>query len=137
LKENSLRKAWHKSLDDAQALFRRHLQSSASPDWKRVPVPSEPNTRAKGKARSLLPEISNIAIHRKAGKGEDVAWRAVLEVPTGSEEGISLDAWKTVLATPELRKEWDPAVENAQLVEVLDPTTRVAKTMFTLGWPAR
>jgi hypothetical protein len=78
-----------------------------------------------------------VTVHRKAGKGEDVAWRAVLEIPTGTEDVVSLDGWRSVLAVPELRKEWDPAVESAQLVEMFDPSTRVAKTMFTLGWPAR
>ncbi|KAI0028937.1 hypothetical protein K488DRAFT_89263, partial [Vararia minispora EC-137] len=132
----SLRQAWYNALDDAQTAFRRHLQSSASPDWKRVPLPADSGTRTKGKARSVLPELSDVIVHRKAGKGEDVAWRVVLEVPTSSEDAVSLDAWKSVLAIPELRKEWDPAVENAQLIEMFDPSTRVAKTMFTLGWPA-
>ena len=75
-------------------------------------------------------------IHRKAGKSEEATWRCVLELPTTSDS-LSLDAWKSVLSTPELRREWDPAVESAQLVEMFDPSTRVAKTMFTLGWPAR
>jgi hypothetical protein len=41
------------------------------------------------------------------------------------------------LATPELRQEWDPAVDGAALLEMLDPTTRISKTNFTLGWPAK
>ncbi|KIM34210.1 hypothetical protein M408DRAFT_60796 [Serendipita vermifera MAFF 305830] len=35
-----------------------------------------------------------------------------------------------------MRQEWDPAVESSQLVEILDADIRVAKTYFTLGWPA-
>ncbi|KAI0251479.1 hypothetical protein BJV78DRAFT_1361613 [Lactifluus subvellereus] len=37
----------------------------------------------------------------------------------------------------ELRQEWDPAVDGAVLLEMLDPTTRISKTNFTLGWPAK
>ncbi|KZV72190.1 hypothetical protein PENSPDRAFT_604644 [Peniophora sp. CONT] len=134
---SSLRKSWYNALDEAQATFRRHLQSASSSEWKRVPVPvpAEPSIRSKGKSRSILPELTDVHIHRKAGKNEEATWRCVLELPTGSDS-LSLDAWKSVLSTPELRKEWDPAVESAQLVEMFDPSTRVAKTMFTLGWPA-
>jgi hypothetical protein len=48
-----------------------------------------------------------------------------------------LDPWKAVLMTPELRKEWDPAVEGAHLLELFDSTTRISKTNFTIGWPAK
>ncbi|VDB84982.1 unnamed protein product [Peniophora sp. CBMAI 1063] len=134
---SSLRKSWYNALDDAQVTFRRHLQSASSSEWKRVPVPvpAEPSIRSKGKSRSILPELTDVHVHRKAGKSEEATWRCVLELPTGSDS-LSLDAWKSVLSTPELRREWDPAVESAQLVEMFDPSTRVAKTMFTLGWPA-
>lgn len=60
----------------------------------------------------------------------------LLDVPTG-DEVVSLDPWKAVLTTPELRKEWDPAVEDAHLVEVLDHISRICKTNYTLGWPAK
>ncbi len=50
---------------------------------------------------------------------------------------MSLGAWKSVLVTPELRKEWDPAVESAQLLEMFDQATRISKVNFTLGWPAK
>ncbi|KAH6915744.1 hypothetical protein BKA70DRAFT_1092620, partial [Coprinopsis sp. MPI-PUGE-AT-0042] len=41
-----------------------------------------------------------------------------------------------VLTTPELRQEWDPAVEDAHLLENFDHSTRISKTNFSLGWPA-
>ncbi|KAI0058965.1 hypothetical protein BV25DRAFT_1918876 [Artomyces pyxidatus] len=132
----SLRQAWYSALNDAQSVFRRLLTSPSSPEWKRVPTPSENAlTNAKGKARSSTPELSDVIIHRKMTKSEDTVYRIVLDVPV-SDESMPLEAWKSVMTTPELRKEWDPAVENATLLEMLDPTTRIAKTNFTLGWPA-
>lgn len=83
-----------------------------------------------------VPELADVVVHRKYGKsGEDI-YRLVLDVPTG-EELVSLEPWKAVLSTPELRQEWDPAVEEAHLVEMFDQTTRISKTNFTLGWPAK
>ena len=63
-------------------------------------------------------------------------YRVVLDVPT-ADDAIPFDVWKSILATPELRQEWDPAVDGAALLEMLDPTTRISKTNFTLGWPAK
>lgn len=60
----------------------------------------------------------------------------VLEVAV-TEEGASLGPWKAVLTTPELRQEWDPAVEEAHLLEMFDHRTRISRTNFTLGWPAK
>ena len=64
-------------------------------------------------------------------------YRIVLDVATPSEDMLSLEPWKTVLTTPELRAEWDPSVEDAHLLEIFDHTTRICKTNFTLGWPAK
>lgn len=77
-----------------------------------------------------------MVIHRHTGKGNDVI-RVALEIP--AEEGLeSLGAWKAVLTTPELRKEWDPTVDASHIVETcFDPDTRISKTDFTLGWPAK
>ena len=58
-------------------------------------------------------------------------------MPLADEPQLTLEACKAILATPELRKEWDPAVEKAQLLGMFDQATRIAKTNFTLGWPAR
>ncbi|KIK57033.1 hypothetical protein GYMLUDRAFT_61634 [Collybiopsis luxurians FD-317 M1] len=49
---------------------------------------------------------------------------------------VTLEPWKAVLTTPELRQEWDPAVSEAHLVELVGQDTRISKTNFTLGWPA-
>jgi hypothetical protein len=80
--------------------------------------------------------LSDVVLHRRAAKGGTV-YRAVLDVSVVDEPQVSLDACKAVLSTPELRKEWDPAVEKAQILEMFDQTTRIAKTNFALGWPAR
>jgi hypothetical protein len=132
----SLRQSWYSALNDAQTRFRKLLTSSP-PEWKRVHVPSEnASTKVKGRARPTVPELSDIIVHRKASKSGDTVYRVVLDVPT-TDDAVALQAWKAVLATPELRKEWDPAVESASLVEMFDPTTRISKTNFTLGWPAK
>jgi len=54
-----------------------------------------------------------------------------------TEDVVSLESWKAVLTTPELRQEWDPAVEEAHLLEMFDHKTRISKTNFTLGWPVK
>ncbi|KZT07214.1 uncharacterized protein LAESUDRAFT_699007 [Laetiporus sulphureus 93-53] len=128
-----LRQSWYASLDDAQANFRQLLASHSSSEWKRIPVPSDSN--GKGKARASQPEVTDVIIHRKANKSAESIYRAILDVPAG-DAPVSLNSWKAVLSTPELRKEWDPAVEGAHLVEMLDPSTKVSKINFTLGWPA-
>ena len=75
-------------------------------------------------------------VHRRSTKSGESVYRAVLEVPVG-DEPLSLEMWKSVLVTPELRKEWDPAVEAAQLLEMYDQATRISKVNFRLGWPAK
>jgi hypothetical protein len=85
---------------------------------------------------STIPEFNDVSVHRKASLAGNDVYRVTLEVPTG-EEVLSLEPWKAVLATPELRQEWDPAVEAASLLEMFDSKTRICKTNFTLGWPAK
>ena len=98
---------------------------------------SEVGSPTKGKARaSNLPELTDVIIHRRTSKSGETIHRAVLAVPVG-DDPISLAAWKSVLITPELRKEWDPAVEAAQLLEMFDQATRISKVNFSLGWPAK
>jgi hypothetical protein len=75
-------------------------------------------------------------VHRKATKSGENVYRVVLDVSI-TDQSASLDAWKAVITTPELRQEWDPAVESAHLVEMFDRHTRISKTNFTLGWPAK
>lgn len=91
----------------------------------------------KGKARvSTVPELADVIVHRHTGKSGDDVYRMVLDVAIG-DENVSLEPWKAVLTTPELRQEWDPAVEEAHLLEMFDHKTRISKTNFTLGWPAK
>jgi hypothetical protein len=66
-------------------------------------------------------------------------FRIVLEIPLVSDEDdilSSMNTWKAILSTPEMRKEYDPTVQDAHLIEMFDPHTRIAKTDFALGWPA-
>lgn len=109
-----------------------------------------------------MPEPGDVVVHKRSTKEGDV-FRAVLDVqlapafprsssgpdPNSSSSSphptpasisgslASLDAWRAVLATPELRKEYDPAVQDGRIVEMFDPETRIAKTDFALGWPAK
>ena len=108
--------------------------SSSSASWKRVAVPPREANIA-----SLSPEDNaEVIIHRKTHSNGDIM-RAVLDLPVGEKGNTPMDmqTWKAVLSTPEMRREWDSAVEAAHLVEMFDPTTRIAKTNFTLGWPAK
>lgn len=50
---------------------------------------------------------------------------------------LSLETWAAVLATPELRREYDPIVQDGRIVEMFDPETRIARIDFGLGWPAK
>ncbi|KAJ7626295.1 hypothetical protein DFH06DRAFT_1058338 [Mycena polygramma] len=132
-----LRQSWYSALNGAETHFRQLLTSSSSAEWKRLSSSVDSASNRKGKARvTAVPELADVVVHRKPSKaaGGDV-YRMVLDVPTG-DDSVSLEPWKSVLTTPELRQEWDPAVEDAHLVEVFDHTTRICKTNFTLGWPA-
>ncbi|KAF4610444.1 hypothetical protein D9613_007202 [Agrocybe pediades] len=135
---SKLRQSWYSALNEAEAEFRQLLTSPAA-EWKRLSHAADSSTpKQKGSSKprvSLVPELADVVVHRKSSKsGEDV-YRMVLDVPAG-EELVSLEPWKSVLTTPELRQEWDPAVEDAHLVEMFDRSTRIAKTNYTLGWPA-
>jgi len=152
LNVSRLRQSWYNTLDLMQSQFRQLLTSPAS-DWKRVPTPPSasdgsgtPSPRpdspqlqlkSKGKARAngRTPDSNTVKLSRKSTKAGDV-YRVQLDVTLSPEDPIPLDSWKSVLVTPEFRKEWDPTVESSTLIEMLDPTTRISKTNFTLGWPA-
>ncbi|KAG5643062.1 hypothetical protein DXG03_001619 [Asterophora parasitica] len=130
-----LRQSWSTALSDAEAHFRQLLTSPSS-EWRRVSNSGDTAPGKKGKAKaSTIPELADVIVHRKPSKAGDEIYRLVLDVPI-SEEIVSLEPWKAVLTTPELRQEWDPAVEEAHLLEMFDHTTRISKTNFTLGWPA-
>ncbi|KAH7921184.1 hypothetical protein BV22DRAFT_1038944 [Leucogyrophana mollusca] len=131
-----LRQSWYDALSGAESNFRQLLTSYSSSEWKHVSLSGETSSPGKGKSRaSSTPELTDVVVHRKTTKSGENVYRVVLDVPT-IDEPVSLDSWQAVLTTPELRQEWDPAVESAQLVEMFDHRTRIAKTNFTLGWPA-
>ncbi|KAG6381811.1 hypothetical protein JVT61DRAFT_420 [Boletus reticuloceps] len=131
-----LRQAWSDALGTAENNFRQLLTSYNSGDWKHVSLPSDTPTTPKGKSRVLPnPELTDVVVHRKTTKSGDSVYRVVLDVPAIDDSAL-LDAWKAVITTPELKQEWDPAVEGAHLVEMFDHRTRISKTQFTLGWPA-
>ncbi len=132
-----MRQSWYSALTEAEAHFRELLTLPAA-EWKRLSISADNlSTKQKGKVKiSFLPELSDVLLHRRSTKGRDDVYRIMLDVPLGDEE-VSLEPWKAVLTTPELRKEWDPAVEDAHLVEVFDHISRICKTNYTLGWPAK
>ena len=131
-----LRQSWSAALNDAEAYFRKLLTSSSS-EWKRIINVTDTSANKKGKTRvASISDVSDVVVHRTLSKAGNEVYRLVLDVPTG-EEYVSLEPWKAVLSTPELRQEWDPAVEEAHLLEMFDHTTRISKTNFSLGWPAK
>lgn len=136
-----MRESWSTALNDALASFRGHLTSVQSASWKRVPaVKDNINTisgsDAKGKSSEVCtPEICDVVIHRKSSKSGEI-YRVVLDV-LAEDQLADLDTWKAIFNTPELRQEWDPAVEASQVLEMFDPATMIVKTKFTLGWPAK
>jgi hypothetical protein len=130
-----LRQTWSSALNDAEAYFRQLLTSPSS-EWRRIPNVGDSPSK-KGKARvTAIPDLSDVVVHRNLSKAGNTVYRLVLDVPTG-DELLSLEPWKAVLSTPELRQEWDPAVQEAHLLEMFDHTTRISKTNFSLGWPAK
>ncbi|KAJ8587113.1 hypothetical protein M405DRAFT_853064 [Rhizopogon salebrosus TDB-379] len=131
-----LRQTWKDALDGAEAIFRQLLTSHSSSEWKHISLASDSSSPGKGKSRaSTNPDLADVVVHRKATKSGEYVYRVVLDVPI-TDQSASVDAWKAVITTPELRQEWDPAVESAHLVEMFDRQTRISKTNFTLGWPA-
>ena len=133
-----LRESWNRALEDALTAFKAHLASGPAPTWKRLPTSPAKKTSGSQNDKPrlrLLSDGKDVAVHRKTTKNGEV-YRVTLEVL--ASEGIDdLEAWASALMTPEVRKEWDPAVESAQVLELIDPSTRICKTNFTLGWPAK
>ncbi|KAF8315340.1 hypothetical protein DL93DRAFT_2057136 [Clavulina sp. PMI_390] len=117
-------------------------------------IPSLSSTlKGKGRVSAQVtpPDVADVIVHRRSSKEGEI-FRAVLDVyvppptPSRASRGdtmvydsnplLRLDAWSAVLATPELRREYDPVVQDGRIVEMFDPETRIARTDFTLGWPA-
>ncbi|KAE9405446.1 hypothetical protein BT96DRAFT_916169 [Gymnopus androsaceus JB14] len=130
---SSLRNSWNKALNDAESRFKQLLATSST-EWKRVSSTSDSSRKGKSKLSSS-PELSDVIAHRHLSKSGDEIYRLILDVPA-DDEWVTLEPWRAVLATPELRQEWDPAVIDAHLVEMFNQDTRISKTNFTLGWPA-
>ncbi|KAG8832476.1 hypothetical protein FRC17_001297, partial [Serendipita sp. 399] len=127
---DGVRQSWNTALNIAQNELQLLLTSATSPLWRRVPSVSSGSTPESPLDNS---EEARVVIHKRPSKQGEI-FRLVLDVPA---EDFSINAWKSVLATPEMRQEWDPAVESSQLLEIYDVDVRIAKTYFTLGWPAK
>jgi len=132
-----LRQTWSDALSTAESNFRQLLASYSSNEWKHVPLPQDAPSPLKGKSRaSSNPDLTDVVVHRKPTKSGEYVYRAALDVPI-VDDTAAMESWKAIITTPELRQEWDPAVEGAHLVEMFDHRTRITKTKFTLGWPAK
>jgi hypothetical protein len=93
----------------------------------------ESTSSASGSTSLLPPGSSNSA---------DI-FRAVCHVPLPKQLASSAyrledlqDAFRSILATPECRPLWDHMVEESEVIEELDSSTRISRTIFRLGWPA-
>ncbi len=113
----------------------------------RSTTPQRSKSQSKGKVKSrhqslILPEVSDVVVHRRVSKDGPDVLRAMLDVTLCDDDVESLrlsqlNAWRAVLSTPEMRKEYDPAVQDGQILEMFDAETRIAKLDFALGWPAK
>ncbi|KAB5592539.1 hypothetical protein CTheo_4006 [Ceratobasidium theobromae] len=101
---------WTSALSDAAATLKDLLGSNG---WVRVNASN----------------ANNGSLHKKGN-----VLRAIIEIEEELHPGA--DDWRAVFSAPELRKEWDMMVDKVQVLEVLDPYTRVVKTDYALGWPA-
>ncbi|SPO29839.1 uncharacterized protein UTRI_06112_B [Ustilago trichophora] len=119
----------------------RHVESIEDVASRIESSTSSPSAAASPNASGSTPQPfqlgrfrpDHVAVHRRATKGPDI-YRAVSEV---SYEGTAdLTAFRSVLQTPETRASWDRLVQSAELVEQLDPITRINKVHYRLGWPA-
>ncbi|CBQ70166.1 conserved hypothetical protein [Sporisorium reilianum SRZ2] len=115
------------SIEDVTA---RYDSSSSSPSTS---APSKNSASASQPFRLGRFRPNHLAVHRKSSKGPDI-YRAVSEV--AYEGTADLTAFRSLLQTPETRASWDRLVQSAELVEQLDPVTRINKVQYRLGWPA-
>ncbi|SPO29163.1 uncharacterized protein UTRI_06112 [Ustilago trichophora] len=119
----------------------RHVESIEDVASRVDSTTSSPSAATSAKASGFAPQPfrlgrfrpDHVAVHRRGNKGPEI-YRAVSEV---SYEGTAdLTAFRSVLQTPETRASWDRLVQSAELVEQLDPITRINKVHYRLGWPA-
>ncbi|CDS01758.1 uncharacterized protein SPSC_00166 [Sporisorium scitamineum] len=108
----------------------RYDSSSSSPNASGASKDSAPTSQPFRLGR-FRPD--HVAVHRKSSKGPDI-YRAVSEV--AYQGTADLTAFRSVLQTPETRASWDRLVQSSELVEQLDPITRINKVQYRLGWPA-
>ncbi|ORX36309.1 hypothetical protein BD324DRAFT_628256 [Kockovaella imperatae] len=138
---SKLQLAWAETLKTAVGYFRALHASSTSSSWKPVQVPlitganGLPESGQSSRSSSTLSRISaeNVVVHRRSGKLGEV-YRAVVEMDCGPD--INVDSFRGSLVTPQTRPVWDRMVEEAEVVELLDPSTRVTRTKYRLGWPS-
>ncbi|KAH7326886.1 hypothetical protein B0J17DRAFT_710152 [Rhizoctonia solani] len=105
-----LHELWASALSDAATTLKNLVGSNG---WVRVSTSNG----------------GNGSLHKKGN-----VFRAVIEIDEGACPGI--DEWRAVFSSPEMRKEWDVMTDKVQVLEALDPATRVVKTDYALGWPA-
>ena len=139
--DSRLQAAWSETLKIAVGYFRALLASSNSSAWRPVqvlPLTASTTAQDSGTSRSTssLGQITaeQVVIHRRSGRAGEV-YRAVVEVECGPD--ISVDSFRGCLVTPQTRPLWDRMVEEAEILDILDPATRVSKTKYRLGWPSK
>ncbi|GAA99568.1 uncharacterized protein L969DRAFT_73668 [Mixia osmundae IAM 14324] len=89
----------------------------------------------KPKAQIGQLEPSSVRVHRRSSKTVSII-RAIAEVPISNAEYLDINTFKAALQTPEVWSQWNQLIERAQLLEQVDPATRITKTDYVLGWPA-
>ncbi|GAK67221.1 uncharacterized protein PAN0_017d5447 [Moesziomyces antarcticus] len=107
--------------------------SSAAGASTASPAPQKPSASDPQPFRIGRFRPDQVAVHRRTRKGPDI-YRAVSEV--AYDGTADLHAFRSVLQTAETRASWDRLVQSAELVEQLDPFTRINKVHYRLGWPA-
>ncbi|KAN0063733.1 hypothetical protein ACQY0O_003783 [Thecaphora frezii] len=121
-KEPALRPA--RSINDLAARSGSGSESTPS-------ATAQPQSTGPFLLRTLRAE--NVVVHRRNGKGADI-YRAVADVPY--EGQADLVPFQSLLQTPDARSLWDRLVDGGELIEQLDPNTRICKSNYRLGWPA-
>jgi hypothetical protein len=132
-----MQESWRAALHSAETHFRNLITTSSTSDWKRISTSTSAGPNSPAKRVAAIPDTRDVIVHRKVGKAGDDIYRIILDLPIGEGVPSFLEPWKVVLMTPELRQEWDPVVQESHLLEVFDESTRIYKTNFGLGWPAR
>jgi hypothetical protein len=138
------------ALESALQHFKKLHDSQNSKHWQIVPPSStQPNHSRSQFSQSqplnhhhhqflngLAPiDLSNVQVHRRKLDGSSVV-RAISDLSIDPTR-VDIDHFKAVLQTAEVRGIWDQLVDKAAVIQVIDPQTRIIKTDFRLGWPAK